>query len=305
MAALGTILACFLAGDLLAETPTSAHADTAVVAVAPEQRGDAAFAARSDTLKTDGAIDPASITAAIEAYEAALAAAPDDLRLHFKLMEALYFKGTFVVAETRDRKPLYARSIELTRHAMGVLAARTGVADLADRPLEEQAHLLREKPVPEAAEAHFWAGINWGLWGMTFGYLASAGEGVAGRIRDHATLVTLIDPAFADAGGRRLLGRLHALTPRIPFVTGWIDRARAIELLEQAHATSTRDPRNAFFLAEALLEFAPDRRAEALTLLREAAAHTPDPTHRVEQLETIHAAATRLAAEEKRDASGR
>lgn len=212
-------------------------------------------------------------------------------------MEALYFKGYFAVSATAERKPIYARSIALTEHALSLLAQQVHVPDLASRPLEEQATLL--KNTDGAAEAHFWAAINWGLWGMTYGYLASAREGVAGRIRDHATLVTLLDPAFADGGGYRLLGRLHALTPRIPFVTGWIDRGRAIDLLEQAHATSSRDPRNAFFLAEALLKFAPDRRPEAIALLREAAAHVPDPDHRIEEAETVTAAGARLHLELK------
>jgi hypothetical protein len=86
----------------------------------------------------------------------------------------------------------------------------------------------------------------------------------------------------------------------VPFVTGWIDRRQGIELLRRAHATSTRDARNALFLAEALLEHASDRRAEAIALLREVAARSPAPASVVEETETIDAARRRLAAEERR-----
>jgi hypothetical protein len=120
---------------------------------------------------------------------------------------------------------------------------------------------------------------------------------VASRIRRHAEVLIELDPRYADAGGLRLLGRLHTATPRVPFVTGWIDRREGIELLRRAHATSTSDARNALFLAEALLEHAPDRRAEAIALLREVAAHSPAPESVVEETETIDAACRRLAAE--------
>lgn len=274
---------------------TSAQGQVASPAAEAEARGDAAFAARATTRATDGSLDPGNINQAIAAYEAACAAEPRSLRLHAKLIEALYFKGYYVVSTPAERKLIYARSVALSEESMAILATEAGVADLSDRPVAEQAKLLKD--FAGAAEAHFWAGINWGLWGLTFGNLASAREGVAARIRDHATLVMLLDPAYADGGGCRLLGRLHTVAPHIPFITGWVDRARGIELLEQAHATSQRDPRNALFLAEALLKFAPDRRGEAIKLLREAAAHVPDPAYQVEQAEIVNTAAERLRRE--------
>jgi hypothetical protein len=135
---------------------------------------------------------------------------------------------------------------------------------------------------------------------MERGNLAAARRDAAGHIRRHAEVLIELDPGYADAGGLRLLGRLHTATPKVPLVTGWIDRRRGIELLRRAHATSTRDGRNALFLAEALLEHAPDRRAEAIALLREAAARQPAPESLIEESETIDAARRRLALEEQR-----
>jgi hypothetical protein len=76
----------------------------------------------------------------------------------------------------------------------------------------------------------------------------------------------------------------------VPLVTGWIDRREGIAMLERANAISTRDPRNPLFLAEALIEHAPQRREEALRLLREVAGRRPDPGFLVEETETIREA---------------
>lgn len=61
--------ACLLAwgGRVRADEPSSDRA---------EARGDAAFAARASGMTREGVVDPVNISRAIEAYEAALAAAP-------------------------------------------------------------------------------------------------------------------------------------------------------------------------------------------------------------------------------------
>jgi hypothetical protein len=102
-----------------------------------------------------------------------------------------------------------------------------------------------------------------------------------------------------EGGGLRLLGRLNTVTPRVPFITGWIDRASGIAFLERANAISTRDARNPLFLAEALLDHAPGRRDEALRLLREVAGREPDPANVVEETETLVEARRRLDALEE------
>jgi hypothetical protein len=118
----------------------------------------------------------------------------------------------------------------------------------------------------------------------------AAAKNAARRIRDHARIVTLIDPEYADAGGMRLLGRLHTATPRVPLFTGWIDRREGLELLGRANTISTRDPRNPLFLAEAILDHDPRRSVEALELLTELARRAPDPAYVVEQTEILEQA---------------
>ena len=59
-------------------------------------------------------------------------------------------------------------------------------------------------------------------------------------------------PDYEEAGPKRLLGRLHQITPRVPLVTGWVRKERGLELLRQAHERAPEDPLNRVFLAEAI-----------------------------------------------------
>ncbi len=214
-----------------------------------------------------GQIDPQPIERAIQAWEEALAESPESLELRFRLMEALYFKGHFLESGVARRRQIFDRLVPLAEETV------TRAAGSGDPP--------------ERARAHFWGAISWGLWGMSHGYVRAGSRGVAGKIRNHAMAVAALDPRLADAGGYRLLGRLHTATPKIPFFTGWIDRQKGIELLRQACAISTDDPRNPLFLAEALLQYEPESRDRAIELLREVAVRRPDPDRLVEQSETL------------------
>ena len=129
---------------------------------------------------------------------------------------------------------------------------------------------------------------------MSHSRIQAGVRAVPARIRDHAEAVIELDPELADGGGLRLLGRLHTAAPRVPMVSGWIDRERGIELLRRACRVSTADPRNPLFLAEALLRHRPAAEAEAVSLLRQVAVRRPDPEHRVEQSETLERARSLL-----------
>jgi hypothetical protein len=135
---------------------------------------------------------------------------------------------------------------------------------------------------------------------MSHSRMRAGAAGVATKIRRHAERVIELDPAFADGGGHRLLGRLHTATPKIPLFTGWIDRELGVELLETACRTSSADPRNLLFLAEALLRFRPAERERALRLLEDVAAREPAPGRRAEDLEAIGQARDLLARETAR-----
>ena len=137
----------------------------------------------------------------------------------------------------------------------------------------------------------------WGLWGLSHGNLASARRGVAEKMRDEAELAASLDESYSDGGSWRLLGRLNTVTPRVPFVTGWINREKGIEQLEKAVEISRNDGRNLLFLGEALLEFAPKRRCEAIALIREVVERDGPPERLVEEAHVAGEARRILASE--------
>jgi hypothetical protein len=254
-----------------------------------EQKGDAAWNRRAVGFAATGVVSAEAIGTAVDCYERAFEAAPQSLALRFKLMKALYFQGHFVIEPRKSAKQIFTRVAELGEGGVNqLLEAAGGAIELRKKKPRERARLLAG--TPHAAEAHFWAAIGWGLWGMSHSHAASGFKGVAGKIRDYAEIVQQIDPGFADAGGLRLLGRLHTATPKVPLFSGWIDRAEGLRLLERANAISTADPRNPLFLAEAILEQEPAQRARAITILRELCARAPDPDRLVEQSEMIASA---------------
>lgn len=243
----------------------------------PEVRGDRLWARRAEGFAAAHKADPALAAGAVSAYEEALRARRGDLRLRFKLIEALYFAGHFAARDEDEARGRFDRMVELADEACSLAEARP----------------------EEAVEAHFWAAVSWGLWGMSHGHLAAAMKDVAGRVRDHAARIAALDPAYRDAAGWRILGRLHTVVPRIPMMTEWVDREQGIAFLRQAYGASARDLRNPLFLGEALLQDKPEERGQALALLREVAGKTPRAGELVEETETIEEARRTLAAAEE------
>jgi len=215
----------------------------------------------------------------VEAHAEALARQPDSLELQWKLLRALHFQGDYVLADGDSKLEHYERARAVADAARQQLATRSGKSlDEMDPP--EIAEILRR--VPEAAPIYLYSAILWGRWGETTGKMKAARAGVAGKLRDFAGIVILLDERYAGAGGRRFLGRMHTEAPRIPFVTGWIDRRQAVSELERAVELAPDEPLNQLFLADALLRFHDDRREEALETLAEVLSRPPRAEHLLE-----------------------
>lgn len=257
-------------------------------------RGDAAWMRRAEGSR-GGRAAAAPIAAAVAAYEEALKAAPASLEAHWKLLRALWFQGDYVAGDAAAKQRVFGRGREVSDAAMAVLARRVGRERLAAERAAERAAALRA--VPEAPPLLLWSAANWGLWGEAFGKLAAARQGVGSKVRDWAETLVLLDERFESGGGHRVLGRLHSEAPKVPLVTGWVDRDRAAAELEKAVAIAPQDLANRLYLAEALLDHHPARRARALALLREVAAASPRPEQRVEDAALVAAAARRLEQE--------
>ncbi len=260
-------------------------------------RGDEAWERRAEGRHGLEA-DPAPIAAAVAAYEQAVAATPESATALERLLRALYFQAQFAAGAAAGREELHRRARDLAEDGLDRLCS--GLGDRQRLPPERIAAAVRERA--GAAALFFWAAAHWGLWGEETGRLAAARQGVARRVRDYATTVTLIDEHWEQAGGHRILGRLHTEAPRIPLVTGWVDRDLAVEALERAAALAADEPLNRLYLADALLRFRPGRRAEALSILEALVASPPRSGHLLED-ERARRDAHELLAGQGRDAA--
>lgn len=233
-----------------------------------------------------------SAAAAIEAYATALEADPANVEARWKLLRALWFEAEFVAGTRPERRELLDRATRAADAGVERLALHELGPEALPGSLEE-AGLARD----DAAQLYFWSAVAWGAWSQLAGLLRSVYEGVANRIRDYALVTRVLAPDTEQGGALRLLAELHARLPRVPLVSGWVDRERAVPLADQAYAVDPDYVGNQLLLARILLARAPERREEALRLLERAAAAEPRPDQRVEDRAIIEAARERLTEE--------
>lgn len=210
------------------------------------------------------------IGVAVAEYEAALREAPASLEVHEELLRALYFQGTFTELSGAEVRAIFERGVEVSESAMRLLHGPGGVKK------RQVADLVAEAADNGRAGAlHFWSAVHWGQWGDNQSMMAALRAGVATRLRDHGQVAMELDPMYDHAGPLRLLGRMHAIAPKVPTVTGWIKRERGVELLESALELAPADPQIRLFLVEAWLDQRPKKRAEAVDLLRSLVRDSP------------------------------
>ncbi|HEX5760899.1 MAG TPA: hypothetical protein VF121_17060 [Thermoanaerobaculia bacterium] len=257
-------------------------------------KGDAAWARRAEGHRGSRA-QPAAVEQAVAAYEQAVAARPGDVAARSRLLQALHFLGEHAAADRDARRRAFERGRAVAEEGLDRLAVpRGGRARLDGMTPTAAAKALAG--AAGAADLHLWAAVHWGLWGDAFGRLAAARQGVGEKVRRHGEIVLALDERHEAAGGHRILGRLHTLAPKVPLVTGWVDRDQAISHLRRAVALVPAEPYNQLFLAEALLEHQPAKRPEALAILRRLAQSAPPPA-RVVEIEKVREDARALLAE--------
>lgn len=255
--------------------------------------GDAAWARRAEGHQ-GGRAAAGPIGQAVAAYEKALREQPDRLEASWKLLRALHYQGEYATATKEGQQRVFGRGREVVEAALGRLA----------RKVEGRAKLDAMTPAQvakayagdaEATQIFFWGGVHWGLWGDSFGRLAAARQGVGDKVRRYAEITIALDERFEQAAGHRVLGRLHTLAPKVPFVTGWVDRDKAVSELRRSLALAPENLDTQLFLAEALFEFQPAKAAEARQLLQRLIARQPSTERVVEESKTIADARALLA----------
>lgn len=240
------------------------------------EAGDQAWAARAEGLDEERA-RPEGIEAAISQYRAVIEADSDSIEARWKLLRAYQYAIDFTTLPEDEKDARVREAVTLARASVALLESDIG-GD-ADR-----ARLL------------FWASIAWGTRAQRVGLLTIVREGAASRMHEYAQRSLDLDPTVDRGGALRLLSRLHSTLPRVPFVSGWVDRDRALPLAERGYALDADHLGNRLVLALALLEHAPERRAEAGDLLRSVATAEPRPDFRAEDLAVRKQASERLAA---------
>ncbi|MES1243127.1 MAG: TRAP transporter TatT component family protein [Acidobacteriota bacterium] len=272
---------------LLLSLPLGAQTDP----LAPILMGDAAWARRAEGHQGERAA-AGPVDEAIAAYERAVKEKPDRLEAYSKLLRALHYKGDYAVQDREGKQKVFARGREVFEAALAQIGRRTGkkMDDLTPQQVAAQV-----KSIPEATALYTWGAVHWGLWGDVYGRLAAARQGVGDKVRRNGEIALALDERYDQAAPHRVLGRLHTLAPKVPFVTGWVDRDQAVSHLRRAVALAPEDLLNQVYLADALLQHFPDKAAEAKEILRRVLQRKPVPERVVED-ERALAEARRLLA---------
>jgi len=212
--------------------------------------------------------------------------APDRFDIRIDLLHALLFEGEYAARSKADKKKVFLEGRDLFEDSLTLLSRVVGreVRDLSPQQLDRT---LQE--CDEARPIFFLGALHWGLWADYFGTIAAVRAGTAKKIRRLAEMTLAVTPNVDEGGAHRLMGRLHFLTPRIPFITSWVDRKRSVSELEKALAQGPEDPLNLAFLAEAVAEIGKDRE-RAKELLAAAVSSSPRKGHLIEDLSAIEEA---------------
>ncbi len=256
-----------LAALLCSLTTEAGHASIAA--------GDRAFALRAEVLDGERA-EPARIEEAIGHYRAAAEADPASLEARWKLLRALHYAIDFTTLPDDAKEARVGEAVELARSSSEYTDDAQGAP-------------------PDRARLLFWSSIAWGTRAQRVGLLTIVREGVAKRMYENAQQSLDLDPSVDRGGPLRLLSRLHSTLPRVPFVSGWVDRSQALPLAERAYALDPGHPGNRLILALTLLERESSRSGEARDLLESVASAEPEPGHLAEDLRIRERARERLA----------
>jgi hypothetical protein len=248
------------------------------------ETGDAHWANRAKEAQGSHA-NPKEIDEAISVYKKGLTEAPDSLAFPWRLMRALYFKGVYTTDNREEKKKIFQEGKgvgeQLLHRLQQEASKQVGKPMDEAGPMDLAPHFLNS---PDVAAGFLWSAANWGEWALAYGKLQAARQGVASNIRDLAMAVVAMDPNFLDAGGYRVLGRLHHQTPAIPFITGWASTKEAVSYLKNAVRIGPRHFLNRLYLAEALWDFNRDgSRKEAVKLVEDLVRDTPGPEFLVEE----------------------
>jgi hypothetical protein len=250
---------------------------------------------RRDEGHVGGRASRERIGEAIAGYEKAAQQSSESAEARWKLARALFFDAKLTGRDQDDELAIYVRARKAGDEALAILSRRApgGPLPANATPKQVAAALAKDRDAPPA---YFWTAVAWGEWGQLATKMQGMKTGAATRIRDAAATVIALDPSFEEAGGYRVLGRLHQKAPRVPYVTGWVSRADGLRYLKLAVNTAPKNFVNRHFLAEAMAGDGAAGRMAAIRIEKELVADSPSPGHLVEDLAIQDEARKNLAA---------
>lgn len=205
--------------------------------------------------KTDSfQVDPGNINKAIQAFQKALDQGINPKASTAFLLKSYYFKGMFTGISTDQQKEVYDKGRDLGEKAI--------------------------KQFPDSVPIKFWYGANIGRWADLHGFVQSATNGIAKKLRRICHQIIKLDPQYQGGGGYRILAQVHFYAPHIPILMSWPSNDKALDLIQKALKIAPNHPTNRMLYAQILLKF--DRKDEAKKQLQYILDMTPRPTHKVE-----------------------
>ena len=259
---------------------TAVLATLAVPLRAQVAEGDAHFAKRAEGAH-GGRAASARVDAAIAAYERAIERNAADVVAHARLLRALRFKGAYTTSDAGETKAIYGKAKNAGDRALA--AVGRALPGRGMKPSAAPASVAAAiRALPGATDVYLWDAVNWGEWALAYGRVAAVREGAADRIRRHATIAYLADPKLEGGAAPRVLGRLHDLTPRIPFLTGWASSKEALRFLSESVSYDPANKLTLLFQAEAMVSADAASKPRAIEILRRVVRTPPHPDYLVE-----------------------
>ncbi len=269
-------LAAVALACLLATVPVGPAWSESTSLAEAVRTADRLYAQRGRRVDPARRADPAQIDAAIDAYAGVLAAHPDDLGVRWRLLRALYFAGDHSSAPEEKRRARLEQGREVGRIGLDQIADRFADGTrLEDFDGTEIRALVVPDQRADVTATYYWLALVWGTWAQFTGTLEAIGDGIANRLYEFTDVVLALDPGYERGGAHRLRSYLHATLPRVPFVTGWVDRERAVPEAQAALAFDPQDRGNRVIYGLALLDTREEAEKEALDIL--AAVAGPGP----------------------------
>lgn len=221
-------------------------------------------------------VDPANN--ALLAYNQAMSLYPDTIALHWKRLRAFHFLIEFVDIADSSRTKLIDRAKNAADNALSKI--ETICNKRLQSSYEKTSNTLDCSP-SDIARTYFWSAINLGIWSRSQDALTTKIKS-AKRIFHYAEKALAIDPTVDKGGSQRLLSVLHGTIPKVPFITGFIDKSKVLPLINDALSLYPNHPGNRLLKAKAMMNQEPSERDSSLSILESILAETPHGPWRVE-----------------------